>query len=241
MGFNQNAFQSRPQSQGRPSQPRGNSGRPQGQNPYTSSSKSAPSTASLPASPPSQMTPRATLTPQPGPAPKEAPPQIGGVMAKSPSVQPTAEAVAPQGTSVPDNWPTSPGRNDFGRKLTEPEYQARWDDLLSREPVQAGGQRSDLPTWGEFMAQSAEFNGGVQLDPRAADSAYRNGPVGASPMTKWNSIPRLPGKEMAKWKGGKYTGDGTWEHEGTGGTPSGGGPGGGDGRKAYPDATLRRR
>lgn len=48
----------------------------------------------------------------------------------------------------------------------------------------------------------------------------------AYPMADPGTHPRLPGKEMEKWRGGKYVGDGTWENEGTGGTPSGGGPGG---------------
>lgn len=133
----------------------------------------------------------------------------------------------PYGASDSPPMSSAPNNNDFNRKLTEGEYQNRWGDLMSRGPVMAAnGQRSDLPSWAEFLSQSGQFNGGTNLDPMNPSSNYRSGPIGAMPHATWSGIPRLPGKEMQKWKGGKYTGDGTWENEGAGPTRSGGGPSG---------------
>jgi len=126
---------------------------------------------------------------------------------------PGSAGVARQG-----GWSQTPGGNNFNRQLTDDEFKARWDDLETRAPVQNQGGRSDLPTWGEFFAQSGQA--GMPMDR----NAYRNSGMG--PMVTPGAIPRMPGKEMQKWKGGKYVGNGTWEQEGAGNIGSGGRPSG---------------
>lgn len=126
---------------------------------------------------------------------------------------PGSAGIARQG-----GWSRTPGGNDFNRQLTDDEFKSRWDDLESRAPVQNEGGRSDLPTWGEFFAQSGQA--GMPMDR----NAYRNSVQG--PMVTPGAIPRMPGKEMQKWKGGKYVGNGTWEAEGAGNIGSGGRPSG---------------
>lgn len=168
-----------------------------------------------------------------GPQPTKAPQQnavLGSQPTKAPAGSLPAGGVPYQPASYPMGTnPLAPGSNrDVNRELTDDEYQRRWSELLTRQPVMSGdGKRSDLPTWSEFIAQSGQFNNGRPMDPSVRGSIPGFGQTNSMPYTTLASSPHLPGKEMRKWKGGKYVGNGIWEPEGAGPGSSGGGPSGG--------------
>lgn len=112
------------------------------------------------------------------------------------------ERTPPQFAAGPSSLPRNPGRNNFNRELTEPEYQGVIDRANAYTPSQ--GSQYSGPTLGQAMQQygggTPEFemdNGqGKQVNP--LDYLRRN------PYSDQGKFARLPGAEMSKWQGGTY-------------------------------------
>jgi len=108
----------------------------------------------------------------------------------------------PQFAAGPNSLPQNPGRNDFNRELTEPEYQGVVDRANAYTPSQ--GSQYSGPTLGQAMAEYGGGGPNFEMDNGQGQQVNPLDYLRRNPYSDQGKFARLPGSEMSKWQGGTY-------------------------------------